>query len=114
MEALLALGDVVPLDELIVDRRSERPRFALTFDDDYASHVRHVLPVLRELEVPGTFFLSGRSLHGLGPYWWEVLEAGMRRDGPGRVARALDVAGREPHAIARPARTTSPASTARG
>ena len=100
VEALLAMGDIVPVDELITSGKSPRPRFALTFDDDYATHVRHVLPVLRGFSVPATFFLSGRALHGLGPYWWEVLEARMRRDGPERVARALDVPRAEPQAIA--------------
>ena len=86
VEALLTMGDIVPAGELITSQRSRRPRFALTFDDDYATHFSYVLPVLRELSVPATFFLSGRALHGLGPYWWEVLESRMRQDGPDRVA----------------------------
>ena len=100
VETLLAMGDIVTVDELIIDRRARRPRFALTFDDDYATHFRYVLPVLRRLGVPATFFLSGRVLHGLGPYWWEVLEAWMRLDGPTQVAKALDVPRVEPQAIA--------------
>jgi peptidoglycan/xylan/chitin deacetylase (PgdA/CDA1 family) len=100
VRALRSLGDVVPLDRLLPHERSERPRFALTFDDDYASHIAYVLPLLRELEVSGTFFLSGRSLHGLGPYWWQILEARLRRDGAVQVARALDVPVANPHAIA--------------
>jgi peptidoglycan/xylan/chitin deacetylase (PgdA/CDA1 family) len=100
LEALLAMGDIVPIDELITSEQSTRPRFALTFDDDYATHARHVLPVLRGVGVPATFFLSGRALHGLGPYWWEVLEARIRHDGPERVARMLDVPRAEPQAIA--------------
>jgi peptidoglycan/xylan/chitin deacetylase (PgdA/CDA1 family) len=100
VEALRTVGDIVRVDQLMTSRLSGRPRFALTFDDDYATHVRHVLPVLRQLEVPATFFLSGRSLHGLGPYWWEVLEARIRADGRQRVARALDVPSGEPQAIA--------------
>ena len=100
VQALRALGDIVPVDQLPVPARSLRPRFALTFDDDYATHVRHVLPVLRELAAPATFFLSGRSLHGLGPYWWEVLEDRMRQDGVERVARSLDIPDARPGAIA--------------
>ena len=100
VEALLAMGDIVPVDELLTFSGSRRPRFALTFDDDYATHVRHVLPVLRGFGVPATFFLSGRALHDLGPYWWEVLEAWIRHDGSERVARALDVSRTEPRAIA--------------
>jgi peptidoglycan/xylan/chitin deacetylase (PgdA/CDA1 family) len=100
VEVLRGLGDIVPLDQLPAPTRSRRPRFALTFDDDYTTHVRYVLPVLRELGAPATFFLSGRSLHGLGPYWWEVLEDRLRREGPERVARRLDVPDARPAAIA--------------
>jgi peptidoglycan/xylan/chitin deacetylase (PgdA/CDA1 family) len=101
VNALRTIGDIVPVDQLLrPSQRSGRPRFAISFDDDYATHFRHVLPVLRELNVPATFFLSGRSLHGLGPYWWEVLEARIRNDGPERVARALDVPLADPRAIA--------------
>ena len=98
--ALQAIGDIVPVDELIISQPSRRPRFALTFDDDYATHFRDVLPVLIQLGVPAAFFLSGRSLNGLGPYWWEVLEARIRHEGPERVARALDLPHTEPQAIA--------------
>ena len=99
--ALRRLGDIVPLDRLLDPGRAGRPRFALTFDDDYRTHARYVLPVLRQLGLPATFFLSGRSLHGLGPYWWEVLEEQLRADGPQRVAGALDLAAADPAAIAR-------------
>jgi peptidoglycan/xylan/chitin deacetylase (PgdA/CDA1 family) len=98
--ALLEMGDVVPVDQLIIDGRTRRPRFALTFDDDYATHFRHVLPVLQELGVPGTFFLSGRVLHGLGPYWWDALEAWIQHDGAARVAKTLDVSSTKPQVIA--------------
>jgi peptidoglycan/xylan/chitin deacetylase (PgdA/CDA1 family) len=98
--SLLAIGDIVPVHELIIDRPSRRARFALSFDDDYASHFRYVLPVLREFGVPATFFLSGRALHGLGPYWWEVLETRMRDEGLERVAASIDVPLAEPKVIA--------------
>ena len=70
LEALGELGPILPLHELLHGRYG----FALTFDDDYRSHADHVLPLLGDWNVPATFFLSGRSLHDLGPYWWELLE----------------------------------------
>jgi peptidoglycan/xylan/chitin deacetylase (PgdA/CDA1 family) len=94
VEALGELGELVPLQELLrrPDRR-RKVRFALTFDDDFETHAGHVLPVLRSLGVRGTFFLSGRSLHGLGPYWFEALEQLLQTRPLDRVARMLDVAG---------------------
>jgi peptidoglycan/xylan/chitin deacetylase (PgdA/CDA1 family) len=94
VQALGELGELVPLEELL--RRPggrRRVRFALTFDDDYQSHVAQVLPVLCSLGVRGTFFLSGRSLHGLGPYWFEALERLLQRRPLDQVARMLDIAG---------------------
>jgi peptidoglycan/xylan/chitin deacetylase (PgdA/CDA1 family) len=92
LEVLGEVGELVPLEGLrapVVDRR--RPRFGLSFDDDYLSHCEQVLPVLRALGVTGTFFLSGRSLHGLGPYWFESLERLVAEQGLEHTQRLLDV-----------------------
>ncbi len=75
IETLAGLGRIVPLHELVEDRSRRRSvRLALTFDDDYRTHVHQVLPALEAVGVPATFFLSGRSLHGLGPYWFQALD----------------------------------------
>lgn len=71
LEALRGIGPIVPLEEA---GDGTGPRFALTFDDDAVEHAEQVLPLLEELGVPATFFLSGRWLHGRGAYWWQVLE----------------------------------------
>src|SRR4030095_16565222 len=77
--ALCEVVDLVTIDEVVAfDSRAgdrKRPAVALTFDDDLPSHVEHALPVLRELGVPAAFFLSGRLLHSLGPYWFQQLAA---------------------------------------
>jgi peptidoglycan/xylan/chitin deacetylase (PgdA/CDA1 family) len=94
LQALGELGELVGLEELLrqPDRR-RKVRFAITFDDDFESHAGHVLPVLRSLGVRGAFFLSGRSLHGLGPYWFEALEQLLQTRPLDRVARMLGVEG---------------------
>ncbi len=75
LEVLAEVGEIAPLEVLLQDRdRHARPRFAVTFDDDYVTHLDHALPVLQALDAPATFFLSGRALHGLGSYWFELLE----------------------------------------
>ena len=99
---LQALGEVVDfmtLHDLLderprdLDTRRRRPAIALTFDDDLPSHAEHALPVLRELGVPATFFLSGRALHGLGAYWFLQLEALLDNFGDRGAAARLRVPG---------------------
>jgi peptidoglycan/xylan/chitin deacetylase (PgdA/CDA1 family) len=101
VQALGELGEIVPLAELLGPRhRTGRCRFALTFDDDYRTHAEYVLPLLSALGVQGTFFLSGRSLHGLGPYWFEVLEWLLEKRGLHEVAGRLAISGRSPIELA--------------
>ena len=56
--------------------RGPRERFpvAVTFDDDVESHARIAAPALRAAGVPSTFFLTGRTLDGPAPFWWDDLE----------------------------------------
>jgi peptidoglycan/xylan/chitin deacetylase (PgdA/CDA1 family) len=89
LEAILDVGEVVELELLLRASRRRRPRFAVTFDDDYLTHTDVALPVLRELRVPATFFLCGRSLQEMGPAWFDVLDLLVRRDGLERTRRAI-------------------------
>lgn len=110
LEALTEVGDVVPAAELA--RRpagGRRPRFALTFDDDYASQ-RTACRILAEMGLPGTFFLSGRALHGLGTYWWEVLEHRIAREGLQAVATTVGVDAATPARLAAACEATPLAS----
>ena len=100
VQALGELGEIVPLAELLGTGRPHRSRFALTFDDDYQTHADRVLPVLGALRAHGTFFLSGRSLHGLGPYWFEVLEWLIDTRGLHDVAGRLGISARSPIELA--------------
>jgi peptidoglycan/xylan/chitin deacetylase (PgdA/CDA1 family) len=101
VEALGELGEIVPLAELPGERdRQRQVRFALTFDDDYDTHAERVLPVLSGLGVPATFFLSGRSLHGLGPYWFEALESLIHDHGVAGAAERLGVSAGTPTELA--------------
>jgi peptidoglycan/xylan/chitin deacetylase (PgdA/CDA1 family) len=98
LQALGEICDLVTLDEILRENRSREPiprkrraAIAVTFDDDLPSHAEHALPVLRELGVPATFFLSGRALHGLGPYWFQQLEALLIAYGEREAAALLDL-----------------------
>ena len=101
LAVLTRLGDVVPVAELLEKPTAgQRPRFAVTFDDDHAGHVPHVLPILQAAGVTATFFLSGRTLHGLPPYWWTFLEESIRSKGLVHTAQVLGLNGPSPAALA--------------
>jgi peptidoglycan/xylan/chitin deacetylase (PgdA/CDA1 family) len=91
LEAVLRFCDIVPLPQLFESSSHSRPRIAVTFDDDDAGYVDTLVPTLRALGVPATFFLSGRSLHGLPPYWWSTVEHSLRTHGFDSTRRALGV-----------------------
>jgi peptidoglycan/xylan/chitin deacetylase (PgdA/CDA1 family) len=50
------------------------PSVAVTFDDGYADNVQQALPILAELEVPATFFVSSGTLGTRQEFWWDELE----------------------------------------
>lgn len=52
----------------------------LTFDDGYANN-RRVLPILRALSVPATFFISARHVAEGSAFWWDVVYRERRRRG---------------------------------
>jgi peptidoglycan/xylan/chitin deacetylase (PgdA/CDA1 family) len=92
LEEILEVGDIVPLTSMLEDAPGRvRPRFALTFDDDYLSHYEVALPILRERELTATFFVAGRSLQGLGPLWFEVLDALVLSRGVAELGRKLRI-----------------------
>jgi peptidoglycan/xylan/chitin deacetylase (PgdA/CDA1 family) len=101
LEILGNVGDIVPSDELLrAPEPTGRVRFVLTFDDDYPSHCELALPLLKQYGVGATFFLSGRSLCGLGAYWWMHLERMLAERGLEETCRALGVGGATPMEIA--------------
>ena len=103
VQILHDLGRIVSLADIVADDGDgpmEQPEFAISFDDDYRCHVEHVLPVLQEFDTTATFFLSGRALADLGPYWWERLEAEIRRHGLDSAGRRLGIQADSPAALA--------------
>jgi peptidoglycan/xylan/chitin deacetylase (PgdA/CDA1 family) len=101
IEALLDVGEIVGLEDLIRPHSdSYRPRFALTFDDDWITHYQRALPILQDLGVTATFFLSGRSLHRLGPLWFERLDGMIAERGIQTVARWLGIDTDDPERVA--------------
>jgi len=50
------------------------PALAVTFDDGYADNAREALPILEEVGVPATFFVSSATVGTTDEFWWDELE----------------------------------------
>jgi peptidoglycan/xylan/chitin deacetylase (PgdA/CDA1 family) len=59
-------------------RRGGRFPVAVTFDDSLVSHVRLAAPLLREADLPATFFVNGTAADAR-PFWWEELQRAVDR-----------------------------------
>jgi len=57
----------------------------LTFDDGYANNLR-ILPLLRELRVPATIFVSTAHVAEGRAFWWDAIYRERRRRGADGVA----------------------------
>lgn len=50
------------------------PAVCVTFDDGYADNVLEALPILEEIGVPATFFVSTGIINSASCFWWHELE----------------------------------------
>jgi peptidoglycan/xylan/chitin deacetylase (PgdA/CDA1 family) len=74
LEALAAIGEVVPLEAVLRDpiASSRRLRIALTFDDAYRGAVTVGVDTLVRRGMPATVFVTPAFVDG-GPFWWDSL-----------------------------------------
>jgi peptidoglycan/xylan/chitin deacetylase (PgdA/CDA1 family) len=69
------LKDNVPLVRFEEDwTKAPRPAVAVTFDDGYADNALEALPILEEVRVPATFFVSTGTIGTTRKFWWYELE----------------------------------------
>ena len=76
MQALAAIADVVPLQELpasLREARRSRPVAAVTFDDGYLDNLSAAKPVLDALDIPATIFVPSGWIDDPRPMWWDRL-----------------------------------------
>ena len=53
---------------------SDSGGMVVTFDDGYLDNFQYALPILEELEIPATIFVSVGTLENNGELWWDELE----------------------------------------
>ncbi len=51
-----------------------KPAVAVTFDDGYADNALQALPIIKEVGVPATFFVSTGLINTRREFWWHELE----------------------------------------
>ena len=59
----------------------KKPAVAITFDDGYADNALEALPILEEVGIPATFFVSTGNLGTNHEFWWHRLENILLQDG---------------------------------
>lgn len=52
----------------------QKPAVAITFDDGYADNAQIALPIIEEVGVPVTFFISTANIGSKNEFWWDALE----------------------------------------
>lgn len=74
--------DVVTLESALQEvgqqRKSDRPKVAITFDDGYRSNLRLALPVLKEFGLPATVFVATAFAEG-ELLWFQKLDLAFSR-----------------------------------
>ncbi len=58
-----------------------QPAVVVSFDDGYADNAQNALPILEDLQVPATFFVSTGCLDSDKQFWWDRLERVLLREG---------------------------------
>lgn len=54
--------------------RIKEPSIVVTFDDGYADNALEVLPIIEEIGIPATFFISTGTVGTQKEFWWDELE----------------------------------------
>jgi peptidoglycan/xylan/chitin deacetylase (PgdA/CDA1 family) len=82
----------------------KKPAVVITFDDGYADNVLEALPILEDIGVPATFFVSTGTINTGKEFWWDELERVVLGDWPFRETFELD---EKPAGRAWPTRTAA-------
>jgi len=91
VERLLSRRRPVLLYEIVWGEIGDGQVFAVTFDDGYGDNYRTAAPILRQLGVPATVFVTTDPVSGRGWLWWDRLANALTRS----IGGSLSVFGRE-------------------
>lgn len=90
-------GQAIAMDDVVAAHRGERDlpsrAFAVTFDDGFANNATVAAPVLEDLAVPATFYVTTSFVGGDARSWTDEMEAALEAAGDVRlrgIAQSVD------------------------
>ena len=89
LEELKVCGTPVSMDDVVADRRGERPlppyAFTITFDDGFENNLSVAAPVLAELGIPAMFYVTTDFIDSNRMSWIDRIEYVVEQVTSGRV-----------------------------
>jgi len=82
--------DVIRVDDLEQVRRRAGRAVMITFDDGYRDNYELALPVLKQHQVPATFFITSGFVDGGPVAWWDEIAWMVRQSPRGQLPAILD------------------------
>lgn len=64
--------EVIRFEDILKERNGRS--VAVTFDDGYMDNYTHAFPILEELKIPATIFISTDMVSNRQVFWWDKLE----------------------------------------
>jgi len=96
MTSLKSSFDCVSIDKALERNRQggRRPAVVVTFDDGYANNIEVALPILNELEIPATVYVTSRNVVERRLFWHDKIlmaahRSAVRRIDLGTIAEPL-------------------------
>jgi len=74
LQYLKSKFNIISLEDLFYKKQNKqlsKKDIAITFDDGYADNLYNALPILKELKIPATIFITIGKIGDLKPFYWD-------------------------------------------
>lgn len=89
LREVMRVGTAVSMDEIVAahQRGKDLPKraFAVTFDDGFENNATVAAPVLEDLRIPATFYVTTGFVGSKSRSWTDEIEAALEFAGPARL-----------------------------
>ena len=66
--------EILTVKEIFKSRPGKKKQIAITFDDGYKNNFDYALPLLEELKIPASFYITGLNPHQIQAIWSDVVD----------------------------------------